>query len=110
VPPIPTNDTGGVTVELVRDSSVGILPLDEDGARELLSRTRLRSLLEGWRGAPPCDEDALISLMVRLAGIGFAYRDVVSAMDLNPVVVLPQGRGVRILDALVLRANAVDAS
>ena len=108
--PVIVVGTGGVLVELVRDSSVGILPLDEAGARELLSRTRLRSLLQGWRGAPPCDVDALISLMVRVAGIAFAYRDVVSAMDLNPVVVLPQGRGVRILDALVLRANAVDAS
>ena len=108
--PVIVVGTGGVLVELIRDSSVGLLPLDEAGARELLSRTRLRSLLQGWRGAPPCDVDALISLMVRVAGIAFAYRDVVSAMDLNPVVVLPQGRGVRILDALVLRANAVDAS
>ena len=87
--PVIVVGTGGVLVELVRDSSVGILPLDEAGARELLSRTRLRSLLQGWRGAPTCDEDALVSLMVRLAGIALAYRDVVSAIDLNPVVVLP---------------------
>jgi len=46
--------------------------------------------------------DALTALLVRLSQIGAAYADVLETVDLNPVAVLPAGRGVRVLDALVI--------
>ncbi len=94
--------SGGILVELVRDGRLAVLPLDGEGARALLRETRLPPLLSGWRGAPACDEAALVDVVVTLGAIALAYRDVVEAIDLNPVVVLPQGRGVRIVDALLV--------
>ncbi|MCZ8105089.1 MAG: acetate--CoA ligase family protein [Burkholderiales bacterium] len=100
--PVVLVGAGGILVELVRDGRIGLLPLGEAGARSLLQGTRLPPLLAGWRGAPACDEDALVDLVARLGAVAMAYRYVVEAIDLNPVVVLPHGRGVRIVDALVV--------
>jgi acyl-CoA synthetase (NDP forming) len=101
---------GGIFVELVRDGRVGILPLGAAGARSLLDGTRLPPLLAGWRGAPACDTDALVDLVVRLGAVASAYRDGIEAIDLNPVIVLPHGLGVRIVDALVLPRQADTAA
>ena len=49
------------------------------------------------------DAAALCELMQGLSRIGLAYEPYLQAVDLNPVSVLPQGRGVRVLDALIVR-------
>jgi hypothetical protein len=59
-------------------------------------------LLAGFRGAPAADAPAFEQLVARLSAIGAAYGDVLEAVDLNPVAVLPLGEGARILDALVI--------
>lgn len=93
---------GGVLVELVKDAALALAPIDAGEARELVSRTRAAKLLAGYRGAPAADLDALSALLANLSGIGAAYADVLETVDLNPVSVLPQGKGVRVLDALVI--------
>jgi succinyl-CoA synthetase beta subunit len=93
---------GGVHVELLRDTALDLCPLDQSGARALLARTHASRLLRGFRGRPVGDVEALTALLVRLSQIGAAYADVLETVDLNPVAVLPDGRGVRVLDALVI--------
>ena len=93
---------GGVHVELLRDTALDLCPLDQSGARALVGRTHANRLLQGFRGQPVRDMDALTALFVRLSQIGAAYADVLETVDLNPVAVLPAGRGVRVLDALVI--------
>jgi acetate---CoA ligase (ADP-forming) len=93
---------GGVNVELLRDTALDLCPLDQSGARALVGRTHANRLLQGFRGQPVGDMDALTALLVRLSQIGAAYADVLETVDLNPVAVLPAGRGVRVLDALVI--------
>lgn len=94
---------GGVLVELLKDSAFDMAPVDSRRAAELLAGTRLDKLLNGFRGAPPADRDALVAALVRLSQIALAYQDEVEAIDLNPVCVLPQGRGAIVVDALVVR-------
>ncbi|VTU15242.1 succinyl-CoA synthetase subunit beta [Variovorax sp. PBL-H6] len=93
--------SGGVWVELVRDSSLALSPVDAQRATALVGSTRAARLLDGFRGAAPADRAAFEALIVRLSQIGSAYADYIEAIDLNPVAVLAEGEGVRVLDALV---------
>lgn len=93
---------GGILVELVRDTALDLCPLDEAGARALLERTRAGRLLKGFRGRPEADAGACAALLARLSQLGAAYSDLLEAIDLNPVAVLPAGRGAVVLDALVI--------
>jgi len=93
---------GGVLVELVRDSALGLLPLDRGDAEALIDATRLAPLLAGFRGAPPADRAALVEAIVTLGRVALAYGPLIEAIDLNPVSVLAVGKGVAILDALVI--------
>jgi acyl-CoA synthetase (NDP forming) len=81
---------GGVLVELMADRAVGLPPLAPAGARRLLDRLRVRPLLDGWRGAPPAHVDALVDVVVAVSRLAHELRDVVAALDLNPVVVTPK--------------------
>jgi len=93
---------GGVLVELIDDAAFELLPISHDLARDMVGRTRLGRLLAGYRGAPAADVPALCNLIVGLSRLINSYGDRIDAIDLNPVSVLPQGRGLRILDALIL--------
>jgi acyl-CoA synthetase (NDP forming) len=93
---------GGVLVELVADAAFELLPVDRALALDMIGRTKLAQLLAGYRGASPADIEALAATMVALSDLASAYGDRIEAIDLNPVAVLPAGKGVRILDALVI--------
>jgi acyl-CoA synthetase (NDP forming) len=94
--------TGGVMVELVKDTSLALAPIDRARALELVSSTRAHKLLTGFRGAQPADIEAFAAVLVALSAIATAYGGLLEAVDLNPVSVLPAGRGVRVLDALII--------
>jgi len=96
---------GGVLVELVKDAAMEIAPFGVAEARALVARTRVAKLLDGYRGSAPSDIDSLAGLLARLSRIGAAYSGYLEAIDINPVLVLPQGEGVCILDALVIPAK-----
>ncbi len=94
--------TGGVLVELVKDAALALAPVDRARALELVASTKAHKLLQGFRGAPAADTAAFAALLVALSAVALAYGDLIQAIDLNPVAVLPAGRGVRVLDALVI--------
>jgi acetate---CoA ligase (ADP-forming) len=92
---------GGVFAELMRDTALDLCPIDDAEARELLARTRSGQLVHGVRGRPAGDVGAFAALLARLSQVGATYADLLEAVDLNPVAVLPPGRGAVVLDALV---------
>lgn len=94
---------GGTLTELMQDAAFDLLPVDAARAKALLDRTRVSPLLAGARGAAPADRAALVAAMVALSDFGLRHSGAIAAVDLNPVAVLPQGRGIRLLDALILR-------
>jgi acyl-CoA synthetase (NDP forming) len=91
---------GGVLVELLRDRALAFPPLDEAGAHRLVDRLRARPLLEGVRGAPATDADALAHAASRLSMLAADLGDLLSALDVNPVIVSPEG--CLAVDALVI--------
>jgi hypothetical protein len=66
----------------------------------MLGRLRLRPLLDGFRGAPPADVDALVDLVVAVSRLARDHGDRLDALDLNPVIATPEGAVA--VDVLVL--------
>ncbi len=92
---------GGVFVEVLRDVAVRVPPLDSDEATAMVSELRGSALLRGARGRPRADVPALADALVRVARLAEAYRDRVGALDINPLLVLEEGRGVIAVDWLI---------
>ena len=98
--------TGGVFVELLDDAVLSPVPVDAAEAREMLRGLRGRRLLDGVRGAPPADTDALIRLLVAVSEFAEAAGGALEALDLNPVIVHPRGQGVTVADAGIVTGVA----
>ncbi|WP_197028921.1 acetate--CoA ligase family protein [Blastococcus sp. URHD0036] len=94
--------TGGVTVEVFSDVARRICPITTDDALEMIAETRGARLLNGFRGRPPADVEALAQALVSLSLFGHHARDVIAEVDVNPLMILPRGQGVRAADALVI--------
>jgi acyl-CoA synthetase (NDP forming) len=95
---------GGIFVELYQDVALRACPITEHDAREMLQEVKGARLLEGFRGQPAADVEALIHLMVRVSHLGIQCEQEIREMDLNPLLVLPRGQGVRAADALIVLA------
>lgn len=93
---------GGVLVELMHDRALAFPPLDEVAARRLIDRLQMRPLLEGVRGAAPADVGSLVQAVSRLSVLASDLGDLLNALDVNPVIVSPQGCVA--VDALVVPA------
>ena len=68
----------------------------------MIDELRGRSILDGLRGAPPADVDALVQAIVALSEFASSQRDNIASVDLNPVLVRSRGNGVVALDALIV--------
>ncbi|MEU6538011.1 acetate--CoA ligase family protein [Streptomyces sp. NPDC047000] len=100
--PTVTVGLGGVLVEVLRDAAVRVPPFGEDQARAMLTELRGAALLEGVRGRPPADVDALVEVVLRVQRMALELGDDVAELDINPLLVLPRGQGAVALDALVV--------
>ncbi|MBV9978824.1 acetate--CoA ligase family protein, partial [Bradyrhizobium sp.] len=96
---------GGVTTELFRDVVYRPAPVCADEAVAMLDELKAAPLLRGFRGAPKADVAALARLIAQLSLLAARLRDDVSEIELNPVLVHPEGQGVTIVDALVVRKS-----
>ena len=103
---------GGVTAELFKDTTMRLLPADANGLGTL-SRAEALSmakdlktwpLLDGFRGRPKADVDALVDAIVAFSRMAAQLGDRLVEAEINPVFVLPQGQGVRAADGVVVLA------
>jgi acetate---CoA ligase (ADP-forming) len=99
--PVVVFGSGGILVELVKDSALRLPPLNRDDAKEMIEQTRGARLLKGFRGKPAADLDALVDALVNLSQLAVDFGDLIVALDINPLMVLPAGKGVRAVDALI---------
>jgi acetyltransferase len=101
--PVVVFGMGGILVELLKDSALRLAPVHRTEAREMIAATKGAALLAGFRGRPPADVDALADAIVRISHLAYDFRHEVAAVDVNPLMVLPAGRGVVAADALVVK-------
>ncbi|MGW4766401.1 acetate--CoA ligase family protein, partial [Streptomyces pseudogriseolus] len=100
--PTVTVGLGGVLVEVLGDAAVRVPPFGEGQARDMLGELRGRALLDGVRGGPPLDVDALVEVVLRVQRMALELGDELSELDINPIMVLPRGQGAVALDALAI--------
>ena len=100
--PVLTVGLGGVYVEVLKDLAFRLPPCDAAEATEMLRGLRLWPLLQGPRGRPRSDVEALAAAIERLSWLAHDLGDRIVELDVNPLAVLPRGEGVRVVDALVV--------
>jgi acetyl-CoA synthetase len=99
--PTLTIGAGGVLVELLRDSATMLLPATAEEVREALLGLRMAPLLEGFRGKPRGDVRAAVRAIMAVAAFAERHADRLVELDVNPLFVLPEGRGAVAADALI---------
>jgi acyl-CoA synthetase (NDP forming) len=95
---------GGVFVEALKDVTFRLAPFDETEARLMIAELRAAPVLGGMRGQAPADLDALARALVQLSRFAAAQGSRLKSLDINPFLVLPEGKGGLALDALILPA------
>ncbi len=93
---------GGIFVELLKDVSFGIAPVNKDEAMEMIKQIKGYPLLTGFRGSQPADIDAIAKAIITISELLNGVNDI-SEIDLNPVIVYPQG--LVVVDAKILLAT-----
>ncbi|HYV58182.1 MAG TPA: acetate--CoA ligase family protein, partial [Candidatus Nitrosopolaris sp.] len=88
---------GGVLVELLRDVAFHLTPVSDVDATEMIGKLRSAPLLDGYRGQPPGDKDALVAVILRVSALVEVVPEL-RELDLNPVKVLAPGRGAVVVD------------
>jgi succinyl-CoA synthetase beta subunit len=101
---------GGITAELFKDTAMRLLPAQGGlGREEALSMAReLKTwpLLDGFRGRPKADVDALVDAIVAFSQMAAQLGNRLLEAEINPIFVLPQGQGVCAADGVVVLASS----
>ncbi|MGY6270748.1 acetate--CoA ligase family protein [Achromobacter denitrificans] len=97
---------GGVFVEVLKDVSFRLAPFGRDEAMAMIREIKGYALLQGARGAPPCDIGALADALAALSRFAHARRADFDSVEINPLLALPEGQGAVALDAVVIRRGA----
>lgn len=104
--PTLTVGAGGIFTEIMQDVAIRILPLDEDEIRAMIEGCRIARILQGARGGPRLDIDALVALVADIASLAPRLGPEFAGLEFNPVGVGLAGEGVWPLDATVFKAKA----
>ena len=89
---------GGIFVEVFKDFALALPPFNLEHALQMISELKGNPLLKGVRGKPKADVTALAELLVKTGRMALELKNELISLDFNPVMVLPEGRGVRIVD------------
>lgn len=94
--------SGGVMVEIYNDVALRGCPITRSEARAVIAEVKGARLLQGFRGRPAADLEALENTLVRVSYLAMHMEGQLAELDINPLMVLPSPRGVKALDALVV--------
>lgn len=101
--PVVVFGLGGVAVELYRDVTSRLAPVDEAEALDMIDSVKGSALLKGFRGRPKADCAALAKAIVSISNLALANAETVDTIEVNPLLVLNEGEGVVALDAVITR-------
>lgn len=96
---------GGIHVEVLKDVAFAPVPVSRPDAEALIGRLKGAALFGPVRGQPAADKAALADMIVRLSELAADHKDTIAEIDLNPVIVHPEGQGATIADALIVKVK-----
>jgi acetyltransferase len=99
---------GGIYVEVLRDVTFRIAPIRELGAYRMIEGVRAHRLLEGFRGQPPRDVEAIAESLLRLSQLATELEEI-EELDVNPLMAFQRGKGARVVDARILLTEPSEA-
>jgi len=106
--PLVTLGLGGIYVEVLKDATFRVAPFSRQEAEEMLNELRARALLDGVRGAPPVDKEAIVDTLLRIGQLVQDFPEILE-LDINPLMVFEQGQGATAIDMrLVLAPSRSD--
>lgn len=97
---------GGITAEIIKDSVLLTLPVDDRMIRQAIGRLKTSPLLMGYRGRPAGDIDAVVAAVMAIADFAVSHIDTLAELDINPLMVMEKGKGAVAADALVRLVEA----
>ena len=96
---------GGTMVEVLKDVTFRLAPMWKITAERMVRQIRSFKVLDGFRGAPPADIDAIVDSILRLSAMVCNHPEI-SELDINPLIVHAKGSGCSVADSrIMLRAN-----
>jgi acyl-CoA synthetase (NDP forming) len=93
---------GGIYTEVLADTAIRVPPLSREEAEAMIRELKASAILTGARDKPPGDVAALADILVALGEVALDFEEILEAVDLNPVMVLPAGHGAVAVDVLAV--------
>ncbi|RZL93539.1 MAG: CoA-binding protein [Variovorax sp.] len=97
---------GGIYAEILKDVAVQVAPVSEEEALRMIRSLKMFPLLDGARGQAKADVAAAARTVARLSEFACRHADDVAEIDMNPILVKPEGDGVLVLDALMVPTSS----
>lgn len=104
--PVMTIGTGGVLVELIKDSATLLLPASRGEVEAALKGLKMYPLLDGYRGRARADIDAAVDAIMAIAAFVSGHAGAIEELDINPLIVCGEGQGAWIADALLVLSSS----
>jgi acetate---CoA ligase (ADP-forming) len=101
--PVMVAGLGGVLVEVLKDLAIRLLPVDAAAAEDMLRGLKSAPLLGAFRGRAPRDVSAAARAMAGMSRLFLDHRPFLADLEINPLIVLEEGKGVRAVDVLPVR-------
>jgi acetyl coenzyme A synthetase (ADP forming)-like protein len=95
--PLVTFGLGGIYVEALKDVTFRVAPFTIRDANLMLDEIRAHVLLDGVRGQPPLDKDAIVDTLLRIGQLVQEFPEI-TELDINPLIVYPKGQGAIAID------------
>jgi len=92
---------GGIFVELLKDATLRLPPVSRHDACRMIADLKGRKILDGFRGKPASDQEALMTAIVQIGQLATDFSGMITSLDINPLMVLPEGQGVVAADILI---------
>ncbi len=103
--PVALFGLGGIYTEILKDFSLRLPPLSSYDAWEMIREVRGKEVLRGVRGQPRADIQSVIDILLKISQLASDLRDELEAVELNPLIVLPEGQGAVVVDTLLRRRS-----
>jgi acetate---CoA ligase (ADP-forming) len=96
---------GGIFVDVFQDISLRVAPISRNDAEHMVKEIKGYKILEGFRGKPKMDIEPIIDLLLKVSQLSIDFRDQISEIDLNPIILCETGKGATAVDSLIVLRN-----